>query len=232
MSSTRPGHYVEPSFSPDGQKIVFRHAGGDLIRAARSTRTRPGIYVVPAAGGEPLLAREGGSEPEFDHTGTRIYFRDFAQRRSSRCSAWACRRARRRCRPRRDRARAQPTTPPSSRSRPTASGSRSKSASRPSSRRSREPAVRSTSARRRSAYPGAAGLARRRASFCTGRATAEGCTGRWVRSCSRATWRSTFTFVEGGQPKADEPEAKGTPIELHRDERQARRDRSRSSARA
>src|SRR5918993_1418288 len=71
-----PGHYVEPSFSPDGQKIVYRHAGADDARSPIYGEGS-GIYVVPAAGGESLLAREGGARAEFDHTGTRLYFRDF-----------------------------------------------------------------------------------------------------------------------------------------------------------
>ena len=73
---TKPGHYVEPSFSPDGQKIVYRHAGGDITRGVFFGQDA-GIYVVPAAGGEPLLAREGGSEAEFDRTGTRLFVREF-----------------------------------------------------------------------------------------------------------------------------------------------------------
>ena len=72
----RPGHYVEPAFSPDGQKIVYRHAGGDFTRGVLNGEDA-GIHVVPASGGEPILVREGGAQPEFDHTGTRIYFRDF-----------------------------------------------------------------------------------------------------------------------------------------------------------
>jgi imidazolonepropionase-like amidohydrolase/Tol biopolymer transport system component len=72
---TLPGHYVEPSFSPDGKSIVYRHSGGDSIRGPFYTEDA-GIYVVPAAGGTPLLARETGSDPEFDHTGTRIYVRE------------------------------------------------------------------------------------------------------------------------------------------------------------
>jgi imidazolonepropionase-like amidohydrolase/Tol biopolymer transport system component len=72
---THPGHYVEPSFSPDGRQIVFRRAAGDGIRG-RFFSDDAGIYVVPAAGGEPVLAREGGTAPEFDHTGTRIYVRE------------------------------------------------------------------------------------------------------------------------------------------------------------
>ena len=71
----RPGHYAEPSFSPDGRLLVYRHAGGDLVRGMYYG-TDAGVYVVPVAGGEPLLASEGGSTPEFDHTGTRIYLQD------------------------------------------------------------------------------------------------------------------------------------------------------------
>jgi imidazolonepropionase-like amidohydrolase/Tol biopolymer transport system component len=72
---SRPGHYVEPSFSPDGRFIVYRHAGGDSTRG-RLFADAAGVHVVPTAGGTPLLARESGSDPEFDHTGTRIYIRE------------------------------------------------------------------------------------------------------------------------------------------------------------
>ena len=72
---TRPGHYVEPAFSPDGQKVVFRHAGGDTIRGPYFAQDT-GVYLVATAGGEPILVREAGSEPEFDHTGSRIYVRE------------------------------------------------------------------------------------------------------------------------------------------------------------
>ena len=71
----RPGHYVEPSFSPDGRFIVYRHAGGDSTRGPFYADDA-GIHVVPTAGGPSLLARESGSDPEFDHTGNRIYIRD------------------------------------------------------------------------------------------------------------------------------------------------------------
>jgi imidazolonepropionase-like amidohydrolase/Tol biopolymer transport system component len=70
-----PGHYVEPSFSPDGQKIVFRQIGGDQIRGPYFGED-PGVCVVSASGGKPVLVRDSGSSPEFDHTGTRVYVRE------------------------------------------------------------------------------------------------------------------------------------------------------------
>ena len=72
---SRPGHYVEPAFSPDGQKIVYRQAGGDQVRG-RYFAADPGVYVVATSSGEPILVREEGSNPEFDHTGTRIYLQE------------------------------------------------------------------------------------------------------------------------------------------------------------
>jgi imidazolonepropionase-like amidohydrolase/Tol biopolymer transport system component len=72
---TTPGHYVEASFSPDGQKIVFRKVSGDQTRGPYFGDD-PGVYVVPSAGGEPLLVKESGAAPEFDHTGTRVYVRE------------------------------------------------------------------------------------------------------------------------------------------------------------
>lgn len=72
---TQPGHYVEPSFSPDGAQIVFRRIGGDQTRG-RFFAEDPGIYVAPAAGGVPVLVSDAGTSPEFDHTGTRIYVRE------------------------------------------------------------------------------------------------------------------------------------------------------------
>jgi len=73
-----PGHYVEPSFSPDGQRIVYRRLAGDQARGPYFG-DEPGIYIVSMPGGEPVLVREGGSGPEFDHTGTRIYVREMRE---------------------------------------------------------------------------------------------------------------------------------------------------------
>ena len=74
---TKPGSYTEPAFSPDGKTIVFRNAGADLTRGPLYEGT-PGIYVVPADGSGPeRLVRESGFEPSFDATGKRIYVNDF-----------------------------------------------------------------------------------------------------------------------------------------------------------
>jgi Tol biopolymer transport system component/imidazolonepropionase-like amidohydrolase len=71
-----PGHYTEPSFSPDGADVVYRAADGDGIRG-EAWAERTGIHLVSRApGATPRLVREEGTDPEFDHTGTRIYFRD------------------------------------------------------------------------------------------------------------------------------------------------------------
>jgi imidazolonepropionase-like amidohydrolase/Tol biopolymer transport system component len=70
-----PGHYAEPSFSPDGQSVVYRSVSADGIRGVTHGENR-GIFIVAVGGGEPSLVREGGDDPQFDHTGNRIYFRE------------------------------------------------------------------------------------------------------------------------------------------------------------
>jgi imidazolonepropionase-like amidohydrolase/Tol biopolymer transport system component len=71
-----PGHYIEASFSRDGRWITYRKTGTDGVRPDRNTAD-PGLYVVAADGSSaPRLIREGGVEPEFDQTGTRLYFRE------------------------------------------------------------------------------------------------------------------------------------------------------------
>ena len=80
---TAPGHYIEPSFSPDGKSIVFRNAGADVDARAALRRRRRHLRRA----GRRLGARRGSCaraarEPTFDHTGKRIY----RQRRRGRAS--------------------------------------------------------------------------------------------------------------------------------------------------
>ncbi|HSA54079.1 MAG TPA: amidohydrolase family protein [Gemmatimonadaceae bacterium] len=67
-----PGHYTQPRVSPDGRQVVYQRIGGDFLRGSLYGRNA-GIYVVPAAGGEPRLVTEEGSAPSFNHDGTRIF---------------------------------------------------------------------------------------------------------------------------------------------------------------
>lgn len=68
-----PGHYTEPSWSPDGRWLVYRSVGGDGIRGDVYGEDT-GIFIVPADGsGQPRKVRDGGREPRFDATGERIY---------------------------------------------------------------------------------------------------------------------------------------------------------------
>ncbi|HYU31351.1 MAG TPA: amidohydrolase family protein [Thermoanaerobaculia bacterium] len=77
---SRPGHYVEPVFTPDGKQIVYRRIeGGDLITPAFSND--PGVYRVPAAGGgkppsntnEPVLITKDGEIPHFGAASDRVF---------------------------------------------------------------------------------------------------------------------------------------------------------------
>ena len=73
---TTPGHYIEPSFSPDGRQVAYRAVAGDAFRGP-AYGVEPGLFVVDAAGSErPRLVREGGTDPQFDHSGKRLYFRE------------------------------------------------------------------------------------------------------------------------------------------------------------
>ena len=68
-----PGHYLRPRFSPDGRAIVFeRSKGGHLTSPLWSVE--PGIYRIPAAGGEPRRLTDEGRDPHFGASGERIYY--------------------------------------------------------------------------------------------------------------------------------------------------------------
>lgn len=68
----RAGHYVEPRFSADGTKIVFRRTGGDGLRGDTYSKEQ-GIYWTPADGGKAALITEEGSSPIFSKAGDRVY---------------------------------------------------------------------------------------------------------------------------------------------------------------
>ncbi|MBI1852464.1 MAG: PD40 domain-containing protein [Planctomycetes bacterium] len=76
-----PGHFVEPAFTPDGTKIVFRRVAGSeggLLSPLWSDET--GMFVVAADGNgdgkETLLTRDG-VRPHFGAESDRVYYMDF-----------------------------------------------------------------------------------------------------------------------------------------------------------
>src|SRR5690606_18928944 len=70
--TTRPGHYVDPSFSPDGRTVVYRRSGGHSTRAPDDAR-EAGLYLVAADGGAAAFVTTQGSRPRFSRTGDRIF---------------------------------------------------------------------------------------------------------------------------------------------------------------
>ena len=68
-----PGHYRRPSFSPDGRTLVFeRGSGGGLTSPLWALA--PGIYRMPAGGGDMVRISDEGRDPHFAGRGDRIYF--------------------------------------------------------------------------------------------------------------------------------------------------------------
>jgi imidazolonepropionase-like amidohydrolase/Tol biopolymer transport system component len=71
--TAEPGHYLEPTFSPDGNWVVFRKAAGGFITSP-TWSYEPGLYVVPAAGGGAKLLSREGFLPHFGADSDRVYF--------------------------------------------------------------------------------------------------------------------------------------------------------------
>jgi imidazolonepropionase-like amidohydrolase/Tol biopolymer transport system component len=70
--TTKPGHYIEPAFGPEGENLVYRRiSGGGLTSPMWSRDT--GVYAVPFAGGEPVLVTESGSGPHFGDDPDRVH---------------------------------------------------------------------------------------------------------------------------------------------------------------
>ena len=68
----KPGHYIEPTFSPDGRTIVYRTVSDGFLTTALWSRD-PGVYRIPAAGGEPVLITDEGAQPQFGADGERLF---------------------------------------------------------------------------------------------------------------------------------------------------------------
>ncbi len=70
--TTKPGHYRDPVFSPDGKKIVFgKVSGGNLL--AGTYGAEPGVYWVPVTGGEATRITRKGTNPQFGAENDRVF---------------------------------------------------------------------------------------------------------------------------------------------------------------
>ncbi|HJQ41148.1 MAG TPA: amidohydrolase family protein [Thermoanaerobaculia bacterium] len=87
--TSQPGHYIEPSFSPDGSKIVYRTTTDGFLTTALWAND-PGIYVIDsgAAGFSPpenrraearrsMRVSKRGALPSFGASNDRVFFMTF-----------------------------------------------------------------------------------------------------------------------------------------------------------
>jgi Tol biopolymer transport system component/imidazolonepropionase-like amidohydrolase len=72
----KPGHYLEPSFSPDGSRIVYRTTSDGYLTSALWSGVT-GLFVVPAAGGKSTLVTKKGVLPSWGAANDRIFFVTF-----------------------------------------------------------------------------------------------------------------------------------------------------------
>lgn len=71
--SQEKGIFRTPVLSPDGQHIAFRKDGGNNHQGFMHTKD-PGLYLMPATGGEPMLLSPRGEYPVFSQSGDHVYF--------------------------------------------------------------------------------------------------------------------------------------------------------------
>ena len=71
----KAGHYVEPVFSPDGKKVVYRKIANDILRTPTWTHEK-GVFWIPVEGGEPKLIAKTGTGPHFGESGDRVFLLD------------------------------------------------------------------------------------------------------------------------------------------------------------
>ncbi|GLS84813.1 amidohydrolase family protein [Paraferrimonas haliotis] len=68
-----PGKYVEPTFSPDGNTVVYRKARGGYL-LPKSWSQDPGLYKVAVKKGNPQRISNSGFQPQFGADNDRVYF--------------------------------------------------------------------------------------------------------------------------------------------------------------
>jgi len=71
--TAQKGIYREPTFSPDGQTILFRRESGNNHQGYAHT-VNPGIYTMPASGGQMKILHRSGESPRFNTNGSRVFY--------------------------------------------------------------------------------------------------------------------------------------------------------------
>jgi len=74
--TAKPGHYIEPSFSPDGSKIVYRTTSDGFLRP-NIYANESAIFVIPVAGGAPVRVSKRGALAHFGASNDRVFFLTF-----------------------------------------------------------------------------------------------------------------------------------------------------------
>lgn len=67
-----PGHYRRPQFSPDGRTIVFEKGSGGFL-LSKLWSADPGVYRIPAGGGQMTRISGDGSAPQFGAADDRVF---------------------------------------------------------------------------------------------------------------------------------------------------------------
>ncbi|MDT3405135.1 amidohydrolase family protein [Mucilaginibacter terrae] len=67
------GFYYSPVFSNKGDKVVYRKGEGNETLGYAFGKN-PGIYVVPATGGTPVMLLNNGIRPQFGYDDTKLYY--------------------------------------------------------------------------------------------------------------------------------------------------------------
>ncbi|MGI2171547.1 amidohydrolase family protein [Shewanella sp. MF05960] len=76
--TSEPGKYVEPTFSPNGDYIVYRKARGGYM-TPRTWSQEPGLYKVDIKGKQNTKLTASGHQPQFGADSDRVYFMDFGK---------------------------------------------------------------------------------------------------------------------------------------------------------
>lgn len=71
--TSSPAIYRNPSFSPDGQQLVYWKEGGNGAQGYTHGEL-PGIYLMSANGGATRRISESGTKPKFNTDGDRVYY--------------------------------------------------------------------------------------------------------------------------------------------------------------